>query len=82
MSAMYSGIGETIEVIPRSGVRTEGRWALIPARVLECVVSPRGAIHGCRLGSIVLARLSWLDVDDFLKLRLGILKWLKEVNIG
>lgn len=53
---MDSGIGETIEVIPRSRVRTEGRWALIPTRVLKCVIRPRGAIHGCRLGLAVLAQ--------------------------
>lgn len=53
MSAMNSGIGKAIEIIPCSGVRAEGWWALIPARVFECVVSPRGAIHGCRLGSDV-----------------------------
>ena len=61
MSAVHSGIGEAIEVIPRGGVRTEGRWALIPARVGESVVVPRGAIHGCCTSKVLGTgiELSW-----------------------
>lgn len=45
MSAMDSGIGDAVEIVASCGVRAEGRWALIPARVGEGVVGSRGAIH-------------------------------------
>lgn len=53
MSAVDSRVGEAVEVIAGGGVRTQGPWTLIPARVGESVVVARGAIH-CVLGLFVV----------------------------
>lgn len=45
MLAMDPGVGDAVEVVARGGVRAEGRRILVPPRMLEGIVIPRGAVH-------------------------------------